>query len=723
LTKITSANIYVNENNTPASKEFDDVYFSIANGAEETDYVFIAGNDLESRWRASSAPSFCIGETGFGTGLNFFRTIQYFQHFRQEYPEHPLTKLIFISSEKHPLNKKDAALIHTQWRQEDFLRLEGSNSNSINIMNVCHDFLAQYPLPIEGLHRRHFSLKSTTCNGEVVLDLHYADATNSLAEIQHSESGVVDAWFLDGFAPSKNDSMWTQELYVQMAKLSKHNASFATFTAAGAVKRGLRSAGFTVSKRKGFGRKREMLVGTFSNTCLANIDETQTSSLAVKKIVALDKRQAPYFVRTGLGFTEKEITIVGNGLAGALVALKLCKQGKKVRLLWQGEIPADCASGNPIGGFYPQLNVQHNISSQIQLHSFLYASEFYKSLQKESPFNHDWCGALQIAFNDNTQARLQKLDEVNLWPIELAHKVDPELASAIANVDIPYSCLHIPSAGWIAPPSLITACLNTADKTGLLSLQNNTKLISYDSNDSNNIRLQVRLLESSQETTLDTGALVLAMGSDSEALCKHVVPLRVTRGQVEMISGEQALADNSEFAQLRTLLCHKGYFTPAVNGFHALGSTYVKDDKLCDVRAKETDANFTMHTQSMQAASWQNELKGARAYSGNFSRAAIRCSSPDHLPVVGAMPSTLQFDELSDLYKALPLAHYPQVSSDKNVFILTGLGSRGLTTAPLMAEILVCQMLGQAMPLHKSLLDALQTNRFIVRSLIRRELW
>ena len=73
----------------------------------------------------------------------------------------------------------------------------------------------------------------------------------------------VHCWFLDGFKPSSNPDMWSETLFNSMARLSTPEAHFATFTAAGFVKRGLRSAGFEVKKVKGFGRKREMLCGTY----------------------------------------------------------------------------------------------------------------------------------------------------------------------------------------------------------------------------------------------------------------------------------------------------------------------------------------------------------------------------------------------------------------------------------------------------------------------------
>lgn len=715
--KVTPADIYFCPKNTPISRNFNDVYFSNENGVKETDYVFIEGNDLLNRWNAHNETHFCIAETGFGTGLNFFRTIQHFKLFRQNYPAHKLRKLIYVSSEKYPLAKVDASKLYQHWHSEQFLMANDEDNELIQ------QWIDHYPIEIEGIHRRHFTFEKQ--NYEVILDLHYGDAIASFAQIQQNKNGVIDAWFLDGFAPSKNDSMWTQTLFESIAKLSKIGSTLATFTASGDVRRGLIAAGFELKKRKGFGKKREMLVGVYANSVgkqLAGDVSDSKQSLPLRKARGkLDVNQAPYFVREHAKSSDI-ITIVGNGLAGAIMALKLTQQGKKVNLLWQGNIHADGASGNPVGGFYPQLNAQYNQASQIQLHSFLYACEFYKSVDKQQTFEHAWCGALQLAFNDNTQTRLTKLANPDLWPADVAKFVTSNQASKIANIPIPYECLFMPMAGWISPPSLVIACINLAKATGLLTLSPNIYLHSYTCNEDTSICLHLSEGDQSSRKKLSTGVLVLALGDGSEPLLKNVVPLRLTRGQVEMVS-TQISERTSTMSALQTLLCHKGYFTPVVDGYHALGSTYIKNDLQCEPRKKETKANFDMHIESMKKASWRNELEQARHNKKNQARAAIRCSSPDHLPVVGSVPKQSQFEELADLYKALPLSHYPKPTVDENVFVLTGLGSRGLTTAPLMAEILVSQMLGKPMPLSKTLLDALNPNRFIVRSLIRRQTW
>lgn len=756
--KISEAKIYFNDNNTPTSSEFNDVYFSNDNGVLETDYVFVSGNNLLSRWFDHNSDVFTIAETGFGTGLNFFRSLQLFYWFRQEYPEHPLTTLSFISTEKYPLKKSDAKHIIKSNLQAGVFDAPYCYTQSQDVQlklqlpeltSTFQDWLGSYPKAIAGIHRREFNLLASTktqhqaiTSGKVILDLCYGDALASFKQLRVKSQGLVDAWFLDGFAPSKNEGLWQDSLFEEIARLSAKHATLATFTAAGAVKRGLQNLGFDMKKQKGFGKKREMLIGQLSQKaksvnnffqppyyCRHNVTLCPKQTSNVKPKTNAPKPNSSYTKNADTKSsenstdTEQKIAIVGGGIAGAILAHKLTQRGYYVDLIWPYEALADGASGNPIAGFYPQLNAQYNTASQIHLHSFLYARHYYEQVAKIQPFEHKWCGALQIAFNENTQTRLKKIEHGKFWPREIAHTLEPKQATAIANVDIPYNALFLPDAGWLSPPSLVNACVELALQSKKLTLIANTRLKSYCSVASEStVKLNLQSLADNTKSQNNKAirktkyrSLILAMGSELPEHCEGLIPFSLTRGQIEMCKSHE------DFAQLSTLLCHKGYFTPANKGFHAFGSSYIKNDTSTEIRKTESEHNFALQANCLNKTHWIKSIAQDQVLSSSYARAAIRCSTPDHLPVVGAMPSHSQFDELHELYKALPLQKYPVPSVQNNVFVLSGLGSRGLTSAPLMAELLISQMLGQNLPLPQTLADALMPNRFIVRALIKRE--
>jgi tRNA 5-methylaminomethyl-2-thiouridine biosynthesis bifunctional protein len=215
--------------NTPRSKEFDDVYFSESGGLAETRHVFLEANGLPARWKGR--PQFTIFETGFGTGLNFLAAWKLFRETRDAGAH-----LDFISVEKFPLDAGQIGEYLSGWGEE--LKYE--------LQALC----SHYPKEIKGTQRIFMDESAT-------LTLHFDDVNNVMPMVQDK----IDCWFLDGFKPSSNPDMWTDVLFQNMARLSNPGATFATFTAAGVVKRGLKDAGFVVEKKDGFGWKRDMLAG------------------------------------------------------------------------------------------------------------------------------------------------------------------------------------------------------------------------------------------------------------------------------------------------------------------------------------------------------------------------------------------------------------------------------------------------------------------------------
>ncbi|MBI1301278.1 MAG: tRNA (5-methylaminomethyl-2-thiouridine)(34)-methyltransferase MnmD [Alphaproteobacteria bacterium] len=207
-------------NNVPRSEQFDDVYFSVEDGLAETRHVFLDGNNLPQAWQGKE--HFTICETGFGTGLNFLAVLKLLK-------DNPV-KLHYISIEKYPLSKEEIQSYLSVWEEL---------SEELDMM------LSVYP---DGGQV-----------GDVTLELHFADVNKTMPRLDQE----VDCWFLDGFKPSSNPDMWTDNVFQNMARLSKKGSTFATFTSAGFVRRGLQDVGFDVRKVPGFGRKREMCVGIF----------------------------------------------------------------------------------------------------------------------------------------------------------------------------------------------------------------------------------------------------------------------------------------------------------------------------------------------------------------------------------------------------------------------------------------------------------------------------
>ena len=682
--KSKHAQVHFNESGTPVADHFDDVYFSNDSGIDETQHVFVAGNDLAERWQQWSNPTFVIAETGFGTGLNFLVAMRAFNEFRAANPDHPLKRLYFITTEKFPLPQQDM-----QRALEAFPALK----------DEAQALASLYPMGLEGCHRLHFDNHSTT------LDLWIGDVHELLPQWHSPVNGLIDAWFLDGFAPSKNPDMWTDALFSQMARLSKTGTTFGTFTAAGIVKRGLAGVGFTIKKRNGFGRKRDMLTGVF--------DQDHENVQHKLRLPA-----GPYYryVNGSLDKTSK-VAVVGSGLAAATACLALVKRGICTTLYFDGDTLASGASGNPQGGFYPQLHSEASIASRIQAHSFLYARQAYDHTVEHAKVcgladvAHDFCGVIQLSFNDKVAERQNKLAAADVWPEALIKPVDSKEVSDIANLPLPYSGLYIGLGGWLSPPQLVTAMIEEALQSGKLTLKPNHIYVSHEAVETTKqqVRIRFNLDSAENEEVITADHLILALGAGAvNASDFNSLSLRPVRGQVEAIPTQMPIE------QLNTVLCHKGYMTPVFEGRHALGSTYVKNDLSTDVRGDETEMNLATHEQALA----NTDIVQALQHDGK-ARAATRLGSPDHQPVVGALHN---FDSLKELYTMLgvgkPLTSAPVLPSSV-VSTLTCLGSRGLTTAPLMAEVLVSSLCKEPLPLSNDLLNAVNTSRFMTREAIR----
>jgi tRNA 5-methylaminomethyl-2-thiouridine biosynthesis bifunctional protein len=272
---ISMANISWLENGEPYSEQFKDIYFSTADGLAETEYVFLKHNHFPHRF--SENRPLTIGETGFGSGLNFLVTAYHWlRHTSRSIDlrlQHQLQKqsLQFISVEKYPFTRQQLHKVY----QTFIHRWPCLNE-------VCDQLMAVYPEAIYPHKGDHTNIE----NSPVVLNLPHrirlvllmGDAATQLESLSSEYQNKIDAWYLDGFAPAKNNSMWTPALFNQIARLSHPQTTLSTFTAAGEVRRGLTRVGFKIKKARGFAHKREMLYGKM---CKANLAPLHKESFTI----------------------------------------------------------------------------------------------------------------------------------------------------------------------------------------------------------------------------------------------------------------------------------------------------------------------------------------------------------------------------------------------------------------------------------------------------------
>lgn len=218
------------EGDVPVSLVYDDPYFAREDGLGETRHVFLAGNRLPDRFRTRT--NFQVAELGFGTGLNFFATVDAWRN--RPVPRQD-DRLTFTSFERAPLTAAEMARAIAPWP---------------DLAPAVAGFLERWPAAPTT------DIVSLTVD-DVTLELYLGDANQRLDHWR----GLADAWFLDGFSPARNPELWAADLLNNVFAHTAPAGTFATYTVAGWVRRNLSAAGFHLEKFPGYGRKRESLRG------------------------------------------------------------------------------------------------------------------------------------------------------------------------------------------------------------------------------------------------------------------------------------------------------------------------------------------------------------------------------------------------------------------------------------------------------------------------------
>ncbi|KPG93880.1 bifunctional tRNA (5-methylaminomethyl-2-thiouridine)(34)-methyltransferase MnmD/FAD-dependent 5-carboxymethylaminomethyl-2-thiouridine(34) oxidoreductase MnmC [Pseudomonas sp. RIT-PI-r] len=640
----------------PRSRVFDDVYFSDKSGLDETRYVFLEQNRLAERFAALSASGrLVIGETGFGTGLNFLCAWQLFE-------QHAVAgaRLHFVSVEKYPLSPADLQRALALWPE---------------LKPLADQLLKHYVAIHQGFQR------ITLANGRVTLTLLIGDALEQLPQLD----AQIDAWFLDGFAPAKNPDMWTAELFVELARLAAPGSTISTFTSTGWVRRLLNAAGFKMKRTPGIGHKWEILRGEF---------------LGWPPEVAPPVPEKPWFARPAAVNGERRALVIGAGLAGCATASSLAARGWQVSLLERHARVAQEASGNPQGVLYLKLSAHGTALSQLIVSGFGYTRRLLESLQRGT----DWddCGVLQLAFNAKEAERHAQLAAA--FPEDLLQWLEQPEAQNRAGVGLAHGGLYYPEGGWVHPPALCQAQAAQAN-IELLSHQEALELRKVD--DQWQAFDGERLLASAAVVVLAGAAEIKRFAQSAE------LPLKRIRGQIT------CLAETPQSQALTTVVCAEGYVAPARLGEHTLGASFdFNNDDLNPTTAEHVgnlamleEISTDLVTRLHIGEQLVEDLQGRAAF-----RCTSPDYLPIVGPLADREAFLEAYAALSKDARLVPDIACPWLDG---LYVNSGHGSRGLITAPLSGELLAAWLDNEPLPLPRSVAEACHPNRFALRRLIR----
>lgn len=678
----------------PFSPEFDDIYFNADDPIGQSEYVF--NSVFDEIWNKKS--EFNVLEAGFGTGLNFLCAFKRFKNSDKF--------LNFVSIEKTPIAKEDLAKIY---------------ANFSELADISGELLDAYPPLIRGFHRLNLApnITLTLCFGDV-------------AEVLDELSFKADTVFMDGFAPAKNEAMWSERVCGKIANLCALGASVCTYSASGTLKRALQNSGFEVNLLKGYGKKREMLRAKF-----------------------VGERQADgeiWFSRFDPAATISPRTalVIGGGVAGCVCAFKLRERGLDVTIAEKrGDIALN-GSGNHCGILMPLITKPSVNLGRMHMNAFLQAARFYeRNLGAEEI---EFCGATDYAYEQKALERFYEWREFDADNGVFELKFDNE----------PYASAFI-FKGAKARPRKMCKVASAGIKTLL-----NCEFTGFETLEGGAVRAHFK-----DGRSIEVDVLVLAIGSESmDLFADYDIRLSSVRGQVTHIA--PAVWTPAPFSA-------KGYVCPPVDGVQVIGATYDRNLFLDEPRPSDDEKNLTDVAEFLDGkfakSEWLN-LSGEQdlnlttcsdgaaenadrseainlsksvdlrtettgdllqtqdasnlTASENLSNDTIktpqnvriigskvgyRSYSGDRFPLIGRL-----YDEdfYKDTYKSLlwtKSKSNPHPKYVPNVYVSTAHGSRGLCTAVLGAELICDLVFDRPLCIEKSLFDELHLARFLVRKL------
>lgn len=537
----TSPHLTWTDEDEPRSGRFGDVYFSRDDGLAETRAVFLQGCGLPEAW--AGRRRFTVAELGFGTGLNIVALMDLWRRTRPEGG-----RLHIFSIEGFPLTVEEARRALSNWPE---------------LTEAAHALTEAWPDRTPGFHRVDLPAFNA------VLDLAVGDAAWALDQW----SGQADAWFLDGFSPALNPGMWSPEVMDGIAARSAPGARLATFTVAGAVRRGLAERGFVVEKKPGHGRKRERLEAR-------RTDDAGDASAAAPARVA----------------------VVGAGIAGAAVVRALTDAGIDVVII-EGDRPGAGGSGFPAGLATPRLDAGDQAIAGL----YAQALERARHLYEATPCAVLDRSVLQLPQAPRDAARFAKIAAQPIWREGAMTVIDAEATGARLGEPAAEGGLLMADARVIQPAAALSAWLAGAEVVKGFAARITQGADGWTIHDA-----EGRVLARAD-------AVVVTAGWGSAELSPPTNGLTPVRGQADWCEGPSVPA-----------AAWGGYVAPTGTGF-LFGASHGRGDVSLEPRDLETAKNLEILRDRLPRLADQVEA-GVR-----HRRVAIRATTRDRLPLAGRL--------------------------------------------------------------------------------------
>ena len=631
----------------PYSQEYTDRYYSEGSPEDECRHVYLAANGLPDRWIKSTEKRFLIAEIGFGFGLNFILSASL--HTKLKIQKH----LHYIAFEKSPPSAKQVKTFF---------------SNFHELKTFSDTFLKKIPTPIRGCHRIHFSKNIT-------LDLHYGDVLNEISDF-YTNRLKISAWFIDGFSPKTNPSIWNNFVCTKISQLSNQETTLSSYSASGSFRRNLVSNGFDVKKATGYGRKRHMTVAKFT----ANENHFEASK---------NKNEA-----------IESVAIIGAGIAGCAAALALTKRNIPVQLFESEDHETLTQNRISLFALRPRLYRDISPESQFYLHSYLYTVSQLNLYSQNEDVGWNKTGLIQLEGALNKREKFSQEKYSSIYPSGIFNYLTNKQARELSKLDLSAGGLYFPDGGFVETAKLYNFCLDAKE----IAKNYSTSVKSINYSDGKWTLYSAEQIEIAQsKTVIIANSHCLTQFNQTDFL-----PVSTSHGYSNWLE-----AKSKSYEPTHVICGNKTIFPSTMCGENGnlVAATYEK----------------SLTKSSKLKAAKENVTGANQAFTGQYflldknkdSEVGTRCGTPDRVPYIGRVPKYA--------YTKRELAHLRRDAKAEfniadecflpNLYISAGHGSNGLSTSSFGAEILASLINGDPVPVSKRHLSAICPSRIIIRDL------
>ncbi len=647
----------------PRSSRYDDLYHPRIGALAQARHVFLGGNELPARW--AGRPRFVVLETGFGLGNNFLATWAAWRADPQR-----CERLFYVAIERHPPQPADLQRAHAA-------------ADEPPLADLAAQLLHAWPPLVPGLHVLDFE----ACRLRLLLA--FGDVAALLPGLQLQ----AGAFYLDGFAPARNPAMWEARVLKALGRRAAPDATLATWSVASAVRAGLRTAGFEPERRSGIGGKREITVARFRPSWHQD-------------------RHPPVIHPPMQPPQHSDALVVGAGLAGAAVAQALTRMGLRVTVLESQATSAAGASGNPAGLFHGSVHADDGPHARLLRAAALCAQANYGPTVSGGQVAGQAQGLLRVESHADAWPAMQALAQRLRLPPDYVQALPAAAASAQAGIGLDRPAWFYPGGGWLAPAEWVALALNEPG----LRLQTLTRVGALRQEGTG-----WALCDPGGQAIARAPLVALCNAADAQRLLSPLGhtpwPLRLTRGQVSFWAGQSAQA-------LRCAVAGDGYALPLPGGGLLCGATRDPEEAEGPQAQPAGGRSACRHADHVRNIERLHRLTGLHAPADPRQwqgRVGWRVETDDRLPICGAVPLPVSLPsspaQPSGVRRGDQVRHLPR---QPGLFVLTALGSRGLTLAPLLGRLIAAQATGTPWPLEQDLVDAIDPGRWRVKAGRRR---